>query len=265
MASILKTFILLSLASVAFSVPVAYDNGMWYSGEGDSSVAPVAYSAPTPTLALASSTATPSSGGGIKLSTPALYVHYRGDGSEAQGWPSVDKWVDFNTMWGFQQTLMAVNDSPDEISAIYNAILSEAKTSGVDARYILATIMEESTGNVRVGTTVNGITNIGLMQDHAGTANCINTTPCPAATIQQMIAEGTSGTATGDGLKQILQRQTVTVAQAVYITARIYNSGSYHGGALEEDDGSTPCYCSDIANLLTGWAGDASPCKLGTA
>jgi len=165
------------------------------------------------------------------------------------------------------------NNSEEEMDQIKSAILDQAAATKVDSRFILATIMEESTGCVRVNTTnspVDGIINPGLMQDHQGTGSCAGVpAPCPEAQIKQMIQDGTAGTASipngGDGIQQTLAKAGAfgTDAQAVYIAARIYNTGSYTGGGLEDNAAST-CYSSDIANLLVGFAGAESPCKLGT-
>jgi hypothetical protein len=166
------------------------------------------------------------------------------------------------------------NNSEEEMNQMKSAILEQAVTTQVDARFILATIMEESTGCVRVNTTNSPgdlIINPGLMQDHQGTGSCAGIpAPCPEAQIRQMIIDGTSGTASiangGDGLQQTLQKAAAfgKDAQAVYIAARIYNSGSFTSGALEVN-AATACYSSDIANLLVGFAGVQSPCKLGMA
>jgi hypothetical protein len=165
------------------------------------------------------------------------------------------------------------NNSEEEIAQMKAAILEQAAATKVDPRFILATIMSESTGCVRVITTKSPgdlIINPGLMQDHQGTGSCEGIpAPCPEAQIKQMIMDGTAGTESiprgGDGLQQTLQKAAAfgKDAQAVYVAARIYNSGSYVSGALE-DNAATACYSSDIANYLLGFAAALSPCKLGT-
>ena len=84
-----------------------------------------------------------------------------------------------------------------------------------------------------------------------------------------MISDGVYGTPAypSDGLMQALaQAETsdgATGAQAYYIAARLYNSGS---GSLASSrrrgldlsspqDAATQCYASDIANRLVGWVG----------
>jgi hypothetical protein len=155
-------------------------------------------------------------------------------------------------------------DSPQEISDIHDGIIAASQASGVDPRFVLAIIMQESGGCVRVPTTNGGVVNPGLMQDHAG-VGC-TTTPCPTSTIHQMISEGTAGTAAGDGLAQCINQaagEGGAGAQAFYWAARIYNTGSYTAGSdLGKPKYGTACYSSDVANRLTGWNGPQTGCTL---
>jgi hypothetical protein len=82
-------------------------------------------------------------------------------------------------------------DSGPEVGAIYDGIQSIAQTYGVDHRFVLAVIMQESHGCVRVPSTNNGVYNPGLMQDHNGFYTCNDskfphhdgsiTNPCPSS------------------------------------------------------------------------------------
>lgn len=171
--------------------------------------------------------------------------------------PSVCGWNN----WGAE-------DSSGEIQAIYNAIQSVAATTKVDHRFILAVMMQESKGCVRVPTTANGVRNPGLMQDHDGTHTCNEGTPqipCPDDEITGMIQDGAGGTAAGDGLAGTLNQAEGlqrTGAQGFYTAARIYNSGSLDPSGDLGAGGSTHCYASDVANRLTGWTLAASSCTL---
>lgn len=60
------------------------------------------------------------------------------------------------------------DDSPEEIEDLRTSILSVSDLSGVDARFILATVMQESTGCVRVITSQYSHANPGLMQSFNG-------------------------------------------------------------------------------------------------
>lgn len=95
------------------------------------------------------------------------------------------------------------NDSEDEIGKIWDAIEQVAQETYVDHRFILATIMQESGGCVRVSTTNYGVRNPGLMQDHDGDATCNSDispytvqTPCPPDVITQMVRDGSKLTYT---------------------------------------------------------------------
>lgn len=199
---------------------------------------------------------------------------FKGDGSAAAGWPTIDQWADYTTILANNQQILSSsctqfdkeNNTPAEIADIDSSVQSVAKSTGVDPRFILAVIMQESKGCVRVHDTISPdgtVRNPGLMQDHNGPNSCANVTvPCPAATITGMISDGTNGTegitGGGDGLKQTLAQATGTDkladAQAVYVAARIYNSGSYTVGTDLGAGAATASYASDIANRLLGLA-----------
>ena len=62
-----------------------------------------------------------------------------------------------------------VDDNSDqEMAEMKQAITSISTASGIDARFILAIILQESTGCVRVITTQYSVFNRGLMQSHNG-------------------------------------------------------------------------------------------------
>lgn len=170
------------------------------------------------------------------------------------------------------------DNSDEEMSEMKADIQSIASSSGVDARLILSVIMQESTGCVRVITTAYSVFNPGLMQSHNGTGSCntnnaptgipgvastgVVQTPCPDGEIRQMILDGTTGTASGDGLAQIMVEQGHTDVSRFYRTARIYNGGSIDPSGDLSKGCCTPCYVSDIANRLTGWVNGAHLCTL---
>ncbi|SLM39883.1 glycoside hydrolase [Lasallia pustulata] len=148
-------------------------------------------------------------------------------------------------------------NSGSEVDAIYDAIESVATATQVDHRFILAVIMQESGGCVRVPTNNWGVRNPGLLQDHNGAGSCNDNgqvqTPCPAIVVHQMVSEGTAGTADGDGLAQCINESGAGDVSAFYKAARIYNSGSVDPSGDLNKGISTYCYASDIANRLTGW------------
>lgn len=121
------------------------------------------------------------------------YILHTGNG--AFGFPSIDQWVNFEDMFSNNEVFMfescenngwGANDSQDEVNDIKTAIEQVAATTEVDHRFILAVIMQESKGCVRVVTTTSpdgSVTNPGLMQDHDGTNSCSGVNPCPQSTV----------------------------------------------------------------------------------
>lgn len=186
-------------------------------------------------------------------------------------------WVSFSDMWNAYLPFIGANcdfasgdgapNTATETSQLHDAIEAVAATSLLDHRFIFAIVMQESNGCVRVPTTEGSHANPGLMQSNQGTGTCNNagvvSDPCPVDEIFQMIEDGVFGTASGDGLIQGVNSATgITGAQAFYIAARVYNSGSVPAGGDLGAPGATRCYASDIANRLTGWVVAANDCTL---
>jgi hypothetical protein len=88
------------------------------------------------------------------------------------------------------------NPSGQEANQIHDYVLHLAQQTGVDPRFVLAIIMEESGGCVRVPTTNGVVRNPGLMQSHNGDGTCnsdishLVSEPCPESEILQMITDG---------------------------------------------------------------------------
>ena len=83
------------------------------------------------------STATPATGGGS-------YQTFKGDGSVGAGWPDQSAWVAFDAAFSNNKPTMQTFDSDDEINDINTSIGSVSAQTGVDSRFILAVIMQES-------------------------------------------------------------------------------------------------------------------------
>ncbi|SMY30085.1 unnamed protein product [Zymoseptoria tritici ST99CH_1A5] len=176
------------------------------------------------------------------------YSAYYGDGSAAQGWPNIDGWIDFEKMFEINHEAMqsscanwgVPNNSEEEMTDLKAAIVTIGQRSSIDPRFILAIIMQESTGCVRVVSTMGVHPNPGLMQSHQGSGTCNSNSvvngslgfqsqgvqvPCPYSSIFQMVSDGSEGTPAGDGLAQVLQEQGHADVSKYYRAARIYNSG----------------------------------------
>ncbi|KAI7204175.1 hypothetical protein KC316_g4459 [Hortaea werneckii] len=244
-----------------------------------------------PQVSSVASTLTPASTASASSPTATgngldTYTTFTGNGTVGAGWPEMSEWVDFDYMFTANRANMQAscavwnvpNDSDEEIADLKTAILDLASSTGVDARFILAIVMQESTGCVRVITTQYSHFNPGLMQSHNGTGSC-NTnmaaiglpgvesegsvqTPCPYSEIHQMIEDGTAGTSSGDGLQQILAAQTTTDVSRFYRAARTYNGGSVDPSGDLGRGCCTLCYASDVANRLTGWVDAPHTCNL---
>lgn len=246
-----------------------------------------AHSSAAATSAAASSASLPparaSSSPSTAPSAGGAYQMFSGDGSTSAGWPAENNFLPFDTLWTANLPFISKsctqfnqpNNSPQESADIKSAILSVAQSTGVDARFILATMMQESKGCVRVWSTANANLNPGLLQSHAGSGTCNTGTstspgqvsnPCPANEITQMIKDGVAGTSAGAGLQQCIAQAGGSTASKFYKAARIYNSGSITAsGNLGQGD-ATHCYASDIANRLTGrLTGGPTGCHLDPA
>ncbi|KAJ5281464.1 hypothetical protein N7478_006836 [Penicillium angulare] len=203
---------------------------------------------------------------------------FGGDGLVSDGWPSISEWFSsFDELFEANEDLMSsscaqwdvANNSDEENANLKKAINEVAESSGVDARYILSIVMQESVGCVRVQTTDNGVNNPGLMQSHNGKGSCnIDGTvqnPCPYSEIKQMIVDGVEGTTDGDGLKQLIAQEGGSDdATSYYKAARCYNSGSIASDGNLGQGIATHCYVSDVANRLLGWTSGTSSCETNT-
>ncbi|KAJ5267809.1 hypothetical protein N7478_010617 [Penicillium angulare] len=197
-----------------------------------------------------------------------------GNGQLADGWPRIDQWVDsLETMFQSNKGIISVscaewglpNSSEDETQFIKDAIYQVEKSSGVDARFIFAIVMQESKGCVRVQTTKNGVANPGLMQSHDGPGSCnkdgVIQNPCLRSEIIQMIQDGVEGTPAGPGLKALIAQEGGTAdVTSYYKAARAYNSGAVASSGNLGQGGATHCYVSDVANRLMSWTDGPSLC-----
>lgn len=156
------------------------------------------------------------------------------------------------------------DNTEQELAEVKAAIEDLSAQTKVDKAFIYVVMQQESLGCVRVRTTSNSHANPGLFQSNQGTGTCNDSTglqiPCPESEIHQMVEDGVAGTASGDGLQQLLAQATGEAAQKYYRAARMYNSGSLDASGSLGSGGATACYCSDIANRLLGWSQGTSKC-----
>lgn len=240
-----------------------------------SSAAPTTSSAAPSSYGGASSTS--SSNGPSQTEGSTYGETYKGDGSESSGWPSQSDWLSFDDLFEINKPIMKescanfgqADNSDEEIDNIKSSIEDVSSETGVDKAFVLAMMMQESNGCVRVKTTSYSHANPGLFQSHEGKGSCNDGTsgaqnPCPESEIHQMIEDSVAGTDSGDGLKQLLEKAKGQGSQKYYEVARMYNSGSIDASGNLGMGVATHCYCSDIANRLTGWSKGNSGCDSAT-
>uniref|UniRef100_A0A2D3VB94 Transglycosylase SLT domain-containing protein n=1 Tax=Ramularia collo-cygni TaxID=112498 RepID=A0A2D3VB94_9PEZI len=159
------------------------------------------------------------------------YTAYKGNGSIEDGWPAQGQWLDFRTLWVTNQRVQInkiCDNTEAETGDLYKAIFAVSKTTGVDPRFILAVMMNESRGCVRVQTTSLAVSNPGLMQSYEGRGSCSDPaplTPCPYKEIEQMVTDGVAPNEAGVNLQDLIARSNATGVEKYYIAARMYNSG----------------------------------------
>ncbi len=85
----------------------------------------------------------------------------------ASAFPDKSTWKDFITIFNINKpTMLQTGDSGEDVGRVFNVIEDAAKNIGVEERVILCIIMQESRGNVGVGTPHDhdGNPTGGLMQ-----------------------------------------------------------------------------------------------------
>ncbi|KAK7720935.1 hypothetical protein SLS64_001228 [Diaporthe eres] len=178
-------------------------------------------------------------------------VHYSGPSSN---FPGPDKWVSWETMSAHNaQVMNTTGNSAQETQWVLDAVVTVSGELNIDRRCILAVIMQESHGKVRVNNTTSpgaGVNNTGIMQAHNGAS--FNEGD-PQGSILRMVRDGAGGVpgpTGGDGYRQLLDRY----GNDFYVAARGYNSGDLgiNFQDLSSGGGATNAYCSDLANRLCG-------------
>lgn len=108
----------------------------------------------------------------LKKRASDVYVTYSGAGTS---FPDESEWVStFDEMFTANNGILAggctqfgvAANSAQEISDIGSGIQQVAGQTGLDSRFILAILLQESNGCTRAPTTNYGVRNPGLMQSH---------------------------------------------------------------------------------------------------
>ncbi|KAL1853891.1 hypothetical protein VTK73DRAFT_8877 [Phialemonium thermophilum] len=173
------------------------------------------------------------------------FQHYQGP---ASNFPAMQDWKSFEEIFNINKPeMLQTNDTHEDVGRIWNAVLECAKI-GVEERVIFAIIMQESSGNVGINTTINadGHGTAGLMQCD-GSPGFEGRHGLSQDDITSMVRAGTLHFK--ENLKQFGNADT---AECIYKALRVYNSGSINENDLSDGCGATPDYVSDIANRLLG-------------
>ena len=185
------------------------------------------------------------------------YQCYHGQVSQ---YPPLSRWLSFTKMWSLNAPIILSKNNGNQqyVNDIYSAITSVSVAAKVDARLILAIVMQESTGQADVPCTGNG--NCGIMQGPIGTQQL---NPADAVhSIKQMVLDGVQGTSQAPGYAQYMGTGLTWVNNLFpgnpYAAARAYNSGNIDpSGNLDTMVWGTKSYSNDIGNRLLGWLNDA--------
>ncbi|KAF2658533.1 hypothetical protein K491DRAFT_592960 [Lophiostoma macrostomum CBS 122681] len=178
---------------------------------------------------------------------------YQCSGPSVGSYPTRDQWLSFSDLWEINAPVITTSNSGDTYNdKIKTAIESVAGDTKVDARLILAIIMQESTGNVNIHCTGSGSTDCGLMQVRGGQSYSTDDS------IADMVAEGVKGTSATPGYLAYFNADT---SGDPFAAAHIYNVGSLSSIDLTEASWGGPnAYANDIASRLLGWTGDHPGC-----
>ncbi|KAF2140986.1 uncharacterized protein K452DRAFT_288374 [Aplosporella prunicola CBS 121167] len=182
-------------------------------------------------------------------------------------YPPMKKWQTFDSLWQINLPVIKSKGTSDKLIAVLKAkILAIALESQVDARVILATIMQESGGKLDVPCTAK--VNCGIMQGPPGSQSYDSSNP--AKSIESMIRVGVHGHEGswpngGPGLAWLIALghtdPTVAIKNKgnLYEALRAYNTGRLSDPSnLDIAKSGTPSYVNDIANRLRGWDGSGT-------
>ncbi|KAH8879968.1 hypothetical protein GQ53DRAFT_670902 [Thozetella sp. PMI_491] len=171
------------------------------------------------------------------------FTSYHGPSSN---FPPKNQWKSLEEIFNINKAEMGqTGNTSEDIGRIWNAVKECAKL-GVDERVIFCIIMQESTGNVGVRTTINadGHGTAGLMQCD-GSPGFPGKHGLSQANITSMVRAGTN-----HFKANMKEHGNTDTADCIYKALRSYNSGSCSSNNLSDGRGATPAYVSDIANRL---------------
>ncbi|KUJ16714.1 uncharacterized protein LY89DRAFT_585493 [Mollisia scopiformis] len=167
----------------------------------------------------------------------------------ASAFPPSSTWKTFDEIFNANKAeMLQTGDTESDVSHIHTAVLQAAKEIGVEERVIFCIIMQESTGNVGVGTTIdNGQKPTGGLMQAEESPAFPGQHNLPQSDITAMVMAGTKH------FKGNLEQEgDADNAVTIYEALRLYNSGRIDKRNLSNPEGATASYVSDIANRLQG-------------
>lgn len=197
-------------------------------------------------------------------------------------YPSITEWLSFDKMWEINLPhITSVNSQAGSNfpSLIHDAIQKVSQDSKVDARLILAVVLQESAGNVNVACT--DVNHCGLMQAPPGSGSF--DAKDPSGSILNMIQDGVYGI---DPLRAVQASENLPhgapgLLQYLnggpddlywidsqywgnpYAAVHLYNGGTISSQDLTREEYGNPVtkvYANDITSRLTGWDGAPAGC-----
>lgn len=186
---------------------------------------------------------------------PLAQQHYSCYGGELSNYPSVDEWLSWDALWNVNREQVLSSNGGDTYIQHYvqEAILQAERESNVDARLILAILMQESNGKASVDCVRS---KCGIM--HASKGSSFDKEK-PRESILQMVRDGVVGRPrSGPSLATLLSgkpRIKNLAAGCPYGAARAYNSGFVKESLDDAGPNGQESYVNDVANRLIGWNG----------
>lgn len=218
------------------------------------------------TTPLSSSSSSDSSNSTIP-SDPTSFYHCAGPSISA--YPPQDQWLSWPDLWTINAPVITKANGGDTYTTqIQSAVTSVAAQSKIDARLILAIIMQESSGNLNVPCSGPTNQDCGLMQIRGGS------TYASSKNITLMVEEGVFGTShpspgyldyfnADPSLSWIDFAAAGVGAGDPYAAAHVYNVGGLSSSDLTQAPGwgGPNAYANDVVSRLMGWSGEQGGCE----
>lgn len=189
-------------------------------------------------------------------------------GPNMYDYPKKSEWISFEDMWTINAPQIKKKNQVGDYNQHIKAAIEDISTkSKIDARLILALIMQESWGEVKVGCTP-GVAACGLMQFIGGSGFQASD---PAGSIHQMISDAVYGVQGKPGFLHRFRGGSPDLSWTdsvywgnPYAAVRQYNGGLITSPELnvpQEGNEITQTYANDIASRLLGWNGWPAGCR----